>query len=321
MSCLTVWSVPQIDYMEKFGYRRVGDGKQKDDKCGQFMGHVGCLREDLHRLMTLDGVNHAGKVFIRRVYHSCDRPECPVCFRRWAIKQADRVEQQFKPFYVKFGCPEHIIVSCPVADYGLPYEKLKVKALKAAKGRGFLGGFMIFHAQRYHRANETYLGESAHWFYAPHFHFLGFLDGGYGACRGCKKSKLECWNCSGFEGLTRRLNLKDGYIVKVKGARKTVFGTAYYQLNHATIVFGKVRSHVGSWVGVMAYTKHKLVVGERKKKHVCPICGHDLVPVKYVGLGDPLDVQWWVEEYEDDLYDTGGSVKWIEAPKVRGHYE
>ncbi len=51
------------------------------------------------------------------------------------------------------------------------------------------------------------------------------------------------------------------------------------------------------------------------------LCGHDLVPVKYVGLGDPLDAQWWVEEYEDDLYDSGGYVKWIEAPKVRGHYE
>ena len=154
---MTVWSAPQIDYMQKFGYLRVGDGKQKDDKCNQFMGHVGCLREDLHRLITLDGVNHAGKVFIRRVYHSCDRPECPVCFRRWAIKQADRVEQQFKPFYVKFGSPEHIIVSCPVSDYSLPYEKLKVKALKAAKDRGFIGGFMIFHAQRYHRANESLL--------------------------------------------------------------------------------------------------------------------------------------------------------------------
>jgi hypothetical protein len=117
------------------------------------------------------------------------------------------------------------------------------------------------------------------------------------------------------------LNLKDGYIVKVKGARKTVFGTAYYQLNHATIICGKVRSHVGSWVGVCSYTKHKLVAGERKKKHVCPLCGHDLIPVKYVGLGDPLDVQWWVEEFEDDLCDSGGNVKWIEAPKERGYYE
>ena len=67
---MTVEATTQIDYMQKFGYLRVGNGKQKDDKCNQFMGHVGCLREDLHGLITLDGVNHSGKVFIRRVYHS-----------------------------------------------------------------------------------------------------------------------------------------------------------------------------------------------------------------------------------------------------------
>ena len=71
---------------------------------------------------------------------------------------------------------------------------------------------------------------------APHFHYLGFLDGGYGSCRGCSKSNQDCWGCKDFEGLTRRLNVADGHIVKVKGARKTIFGTLWYQMNHMTII-------------------------------------------------------------------------------------
>ena len=313
-------TVPQVDFMQEFGYQRVGSGERKDSQCGKFMGHVGCLRTDLHKLITLDGVKHSG-VFVKRIYHSCDRPECPICFRRWAVKEADRGEERIKPFYVRFGNPDHVIDSIPKSEYELPLEKLKIKSLKAVRGRGFLGGFQIFHAQRYHHANEAYVGEPAHWFYAPHFHYAGFLDGGYGACRSCHKAKSECWGCRGFEGVTRRLNLTDGHIVKVKGARKTVFGTLYYQLNHATLVRGKVRSHVGSWVGICGYTKHKLKVGERKKKHVCPICGHDLVPIKYVGLGEPNDGQWWIEEFEDNYLDATGSVKWIEIVRSRCNFE
>jgi hypothetical protein len=310
-----------LDLMDKFRYQRVGSGEQKNSLCGKFMGHIGCLREDLHNIVTLDGVSYSGKVFIKRVYHSCDRPECPICFRRWAVKEAGAAEERLKCCMNRFGDAEHVIVSCPKSEYVLPFDKLKDKALKAFRARGGLGGFLIFHAQRYHHANEAYVGEPAHWFYAPHFHILGFLDGGYGACRSCKKSKIECWNCKGFEGVTRRLNLTDGYIVKVKGARKTFFGTLYYQLNHSTIVKRKVRSHIGTWFGVCSYTKLKLKKSDRKKKSVCPICGHDLVPVKYVGEGEPNSGQWWIEEFEDDYLDERGVPKWIEIVKGRSYYE
>jgi hypothetical protein len=312
------------DLMQKFGYQRVGTGNQKDDLCGENIGHVGCLREDLHNLKTLDGESHLGKIFAKRIYHSCDRPECRICYRRWCIREAGRAEERLRACANRFGTIEHIIDSCPKSEYDLPFEKLKAISLKAVRARGYLGGFQIFHAQRFHHANETYVGELAHWYYAPHFHYLGFLDGGYGSCRSCpsrRKDKSKCWTCSGFEGITRRLNVTDGHIVKVKGARKTVFGSLFYQLNHATIIRGKSRSHVGVCTGVCSYTKLKLKIGDRKKKGVCPLCGHDLIPIKYVGVGEANGGQWWIEEFEDDYLDERGVPKWIEIVREKYSYE
>jgi hypothetical protein len=49
--------------------------------------------------------------------------------------------------------------------------------------------------------------------------------------------------------------LKDGYVVKVLGKRKTVFGTAWYQLHHATIRLGIKRFQSVTWFGNMGYRK------------------------------------------------------------------
>lgn len=330
--------IPQLDLMQRFGYQRVGTGEKKDSSCGEFAGHVGCLREDLHKLITVDGKNHSGKVFIKNIYHSCDRPECPICYRRFAVREAGVAEEILKKAsygftdkndkkHMGFGQIEHIVDSCPKSEYELPFEKLKAQSLKAVRGRGFLGGFQIFHAERFSNPIEAQIkGIPSGWRYAPHFHYLGFLDGGYGVCRSCKKGKashwVECWKCLGFEGVTRRLNVSDFHIVKVaadkygrKLVRKTIFGTLFYQLNHATMVKGKVRVRVATWVGVCAYTKLKLKVGDRKKGGVCPICQHDLVQVSYVGVGEINNGQWWEEQFEDDYLDDRGVPKWIEIIK------
>ena len=70
-------------------------------------------------------------------------------------------------------------------------------------------------------------------------------------CRHCR-DKICIGNgnfnrCNGFEAGTRRLNVNDGYIVKVLGSRKTIFGTAWYQLNHASVKKGVSRFHVATW--------------------------------------------------------------------------
>lgn len=75
---------------------------------------------------------------------------------------------------------------------------------------------------------------------------------------------------------------KDGCIVRVLGKRKTVGGTAWYQLNHASIKKNAVRFHVATWFGVCSYRKLKVTV--EYKKNVCPICQHELEEMRYSGV-------------------------------------
>ena len=295
-------------------YELVGNGKVTDaNRCGKFIRYYGCLHTESHDKATLDGVNHAGHVYVKKVFHSCDKPTCPVCFKRgWAVREAGNIESRIKEAEKRFGLAEHIVVSVPQKDYGLSFEALRLKIVKVLAARGVLGGVLIFHAFRYHRSDETYLGETAHWYWSPHFHVLGFVDGGYSDCRHCSKTTLECLTCSGFDGRTRRCFEKDGYIVKVLGKRKTVFGTAWYQLNHASVKPGVERFHAATWFGTCSYRRLKLKKGDRIKRDVCPICGSDLLRVRYVGLGNPA-YESSENELEDDLLDTSGCLKWIEA--------
>jgi hypothetical protein len=64
---------------------------------------------------------------------------------------------------------------------------------------------------------------------------------------------LRSFLISGFNGREVRGFEKDGYIVKVMGERKTIFGTAWYQLNHSTIRTNVKRPHACTWFGVCSY--------------------------------------------------------------------
>jgi hypothetical protein len=104
-----------------------------------------------------------------------------------------------------------------------------------------------------------------------------------------------------------------GYIVDVKGERKSVHGTAWYQLHHCSIIKGKKKFQPVRWFGVCAKNKLKLKKEDRIKDE-CPICGHELVELQYVGGGNPLE-EYWITEFFDNLYDEHGHIKWIEKPK------
>ena len=72
------------------GYELVGHGKQTNAECGKFKRFDGCLNVEAHnaaRWFTTDLAKDS--VYVRSVYHSCDKPTCPVCFKfGWAVRQA-----------------------------------------------------------------------------------------------------------------------------------------------------------------------------------------------------------------------------------------
>ena len=136
-----------------------------NSNCGTFKWFYVCLRALLHDIVTLDGHNYRGKGYGKRVWWHCNRPSCPVCFRKgWAVRLASRIEHRLKECAKKFGKIEHIVLSPPKSAWGLTLPELYKKAIKIAKSRGICGGLMVFHYFRYHGANETFVGEKPHFF-------------------------------------------------------------------------------------------------------------------------------------------------------------
>lgn len=300
-------------YGEFGDYQLVGHGTVSNRYCGKWISLKGCLRVELHNKITLEGKNFKGKIFARKVHHFCNKPSCPICYKSgWAVREAGNIESRLEEGRKRFGLVEHIIVSVPSKDYGLSLENLRKKVIKVLKKRGVIGGALIFHAFRFNLVHQ--------WFWSPHFHVLGFILGGFGKCRRCKRKPYSCRVCDGFEGRTRRAWDKDGYIVKVVLAiRKTVFGTAWYQLNHSSVKKNVRRFHVATWFGSCSYRKMKVTVERRKE--VCPICQHELVKLRYFGskcFGD-VKSRGFFEDFAED-----GRIVWFEDVKRKygsGSYE
>ena len=289
--------VPELDVHNEFwsygDQILVGHGNQTNGNCGMFKKFMGCLNVNLHnqaRFFNQDLKKNS--VFIKPIYHSCDKPTCPKCFKfGWAVRAASRMQRRLEDASKQFGLVEHIVASVPIGEYSLSLEALRKKAIKIMFNRGIIGGSMIFHGFRYANRKEALNKRVPFgWRWNPHFHVLGFVGGeGYGRCRRCKGA--DCYACGGFEGVTRREREKDKWIVKVLEKRKTVGGTCWYQLNHCSIRRGSKKSHAATWFGVCSYRKLKLI-NERDVgiKHKCPICSSDLVRVRYLGDFSELSI-------------------------------
>lgn len=286
-------------------YELVGNGKITNEFCGKYLGLKGCVRTDLHEKVTLEGENFEGKVYVQIVHHYCDKPSCPICFKSgWAVREADRIEQRLKEGRKHFGQIEHIVISIPSKDYGLSFPSLRKKALKVLSECGVIGGVMIPHAFRY--------SFKKNWYFSPHFHVIGFILGGYGRCRHCKGG--NCYACDGFEGRVYRAYRENGYIVRALGERKTIFGTAWYQLNHASIRANVKRSHVATWFGICSYRKLKVTV--EKHKALCPICNEELEKLYYMGekrIVKDKNEHSYVASFVDDLLGSDGLPNWAVA--------
>ncbi len=259
-SILTEWG---------FDWSLPGHGKPYYD-CGNWLSK-GCLNVEAHVQQGLDE-DRAGLVFVRRYQRTCFRAECPVCYESWAGKEAGKIAWRLQ-HAPKQGRPIHLVVSPPVEVWiRVPtYEGLRRMAYKIAKKSGFRGGSCIFHHLRQNKLTFQ-------WCFSPHFHMIGF-----GWIWGTKE---------GFE--------RHGWIVKNLKIRKTVSGTALYQLSHAGIHGSK---HTVTWFGNVAYNNLK-VPPKPEREEVCPVCGEPLKPLWFFGkrnlpeeIGDFwLPPEGWVEK-------------------------
>lgn len=297
----------------------VGNGEITNDYCGKFSSYYGCDRVDLHELIGKRiGKDYVGKMFMHKVHFSCDKPSCPVCCRYgWAVREAHKIEKRLEVASKEWGDVEHIVCSISPKDYGITDEKvLRSMAVEALKVRGVIGGNLIFHGSRHRRYEQIKGGVfrqiGTDW--KPHFHVLGFISGGY-SCRSCKRKKNCLKGCGGFDDRSYQQFLKDGFYVKVEGKRKTIFGTAWYQLHHASIRKDVKRFHVSTWFGVCGYRNLKVKV--EKKKHVCRVCEYELKPFDYLGKKQFVtdrDASGYVRDSMEDLEEDGVRV-WVEKPK------
>lgn len=279
----------------------VGHGRVTNSHCGSFsrpkVKHlVGCLRMKNHQKVGLDGVDYSNKVPVKRVFYSCDKPSCPACYLRgYAVRSAKRAERRLLWAYAKGqGKIEHIVVS-PPQDESLSFAELRKIVLKAMLSRGIVGGCWVYHHFRYRNpAVARKQGLPVGWFRAPHFHVLGFIKGGFGACRSCSNcyltakgshkvyDKEKCVSgCNGFMAVTHRAFDKDGCIAVVTGERKTIGGTLWYELSHASIKRDGSKHQIVNWFGTCGRNKLKIPKGSMPQKdNMCPICGEKMYKIR-----------------------------------------
>ena len=211
------WVLP-VDDVGHENYEPVGRGIQSSPVCGQHVGISVCKNMEGHKGVSIGGRDCTGKVVVRHKHLWCHRSSCPICFiRGWSVRGArnitSRVEEGVKR---GFGKAEHIVVSIHPEDYGLQENVLRKKARSALKARGVIGGCMIFHGYSIDRKRGVLK-------WRPHYHCIGFIEGGFDYCRGCVHMREDCVSCNGFKGREVREFKNDGIIVKVLAERETVF--------------------------------------------------------------------------------------------------
>lgn len=98
------------------------------------------------------------------------------------------------------------------------------------------------------------------------------------------------------------------------GERKTVVGTAWYQLNHATIRLGIKRFQSVTWFGICSYRKF----GSQKVKteNLCPACDGAMARCFYMGsrrIVKDIGSADYVPLFVDDEFDVSGVPNYVEA--------
>lgn len=302
-------------------YMLVGRGGVTNSECGRHRFFEKCVTPELHH----------NEFENKDVWHNCVKncgcPSCSRCFKYgWSVREANNIDSRFLTAEDVLGFRyvdvEHLQASVPKCDYNLSYKDMSGRAILALKASGCIGGNLIFHGHRKdYKAREL--------FFSPHFHSLAYISGGY-KCRGCEflkfssKKRVYCGRsgilCDGFEQVTRRAHVGDGWIVSLakneKGIiekRKSIFGTAWYQLEHASYRVGVVRFQIVKWFGVVNNRKLKTV--HRHFDFKCGACGgvmeraflpHNCEPI-VSNRGEKGFVKNFMTDHVDDDSLMGGS--------------
>lgn len=290
-------------------WRLVGNGERKSLECGRPVGFEICDSEEHDFLSHVDGKSFKGLVDVHVKHKSCFRYDCPVCYLSWAVHEAHAIDWKLEHVGKKWGLADHVVVSLAdntlFADCSLEvFSKVVALVVKGLKKRHVVGGCLIFHGFRYADFEESRSkGVPFGWRWSPHFHVLGFI---YGR--------------QAFYDAVPKQFLKDGLVVKLKDKRKTVFGTAWYQLNHASVRPDKKRFCVARWFGVGRSEKVDKMPKERAALK-CRVCGRELVSAvyrgkKYLGKFKPLkecskdDRRFYAERLEN------GEYVWLKRERV-----
>lgn len=263
------WFLP-VDDKGYENYTPVGRGEKSSDFCAVFRRFKGCK----------NFLNHeSGGMVVRLKHWWCHKPNCTVCFiRGWAVRGARSIIARLEEGVRRgFGKIESISVSVPPEDYGLPEEVLRKRCRDALFDRGVSGGCMIFHGFRIDKIRRV-LGWSVH------YHFVGFIKGGFDRCRECVHEYGDCASCDGFKGREVRGFARDRYLVKVHEERESVFGSAWYFLHHATVKVSFLkRFHSFTWIGVCGNRKYSSAQFIESAEDVCLECGEEMKDYMYTG--------------------------------------
>jgi len=269
------WCLP-VDDKGYENYTPVGRGKKSSNLCGVHVGYNVCKDVEAHRGVVKNGVDYTDTIGVRHRHLWCKNARCPMCFiRGWSTARARVIEGRLGVAVERgFGDVEHVVVSAPQEAYGLSEYVLRKKARAVLASCGIVAGVMIFHGFRVNRERGVLA-------WGCHYHALCFVEGGYDRCRRCTGG--DCYACDGIEGRLYRAYRENGWIVRILDKRKTVYGTAWYQLHHSTIRLGVKRFVAVTWFGRCAYNNFKTEGLKPEAEVECPICGGDMVKCFYVG--------------------------------------
>jgi hypothetical protein len=260
-------------------YMIVGRDPPTNPFCGKHRSYLKCDLTHLH-----DSIG--GQDFYHNNVTNCHSYRCHLCWKYgWCVTRANVIESRFLTAEKVLGLPakdvEHLSASVPKRLYNLSPQEMAREAILALRRSGVLGGVNILHPFRKDLKRRDL-------FPSFHYHCLGYIQGGYDRCRNCIKVG-HCWDCDGFEGVTRREHKVDGWIVSLakneKGVvekRASLFGSAWYQCEHSGFKVGVRRFQIVEWWGVVAKRKFRTVL--KPIEHRCGVCKNRLTP-SYLPFG------------------------------------